>query len=826
MRTKRSDSRIIRRRRFAVAIVASGLVLGGGLPASAQLDLASSRLVHQGTPGVIGTLEADDRFGSPLARGDFNGDGIMDLAVGSVGEDLGGLNADAGAVLVFYGGKAGALGGVLSTEVWVGTNIGWPMLLPVLGFGETMAAGDFDGDGFDELAIGMPQASAGGFKDAGVVWILKGAETGLQAAAAIQRLWAEFVDFEGDTVAMSPAAGLRFGAGLAVGDLNGDGTDDLAVGVPGFSFFLSVEQEEGAVQLFLGSAQGLEVPLSDANANGRYTTASWGAGLTDFDHLGEVLATGDFDGDGVDDLAMGLPNREWNGMDGAGVVRFAFGSVSGLEGTLSDRFAIVTDQEQRRLGTSLAVADFNQDGFDDVAMGAPGESFGGSSMDSGAVYLTYGTAQGLDPLLPNMRRFLYEPDLLDLGRALTVGDFDQNGWPDLAATTTVEEDPTAAGAVAVYLGEPTSTRPGLQIRATQIVQQGESGVVGLAQSGDDFGRVLVAGDFDHDGIDDLVVGANDRISGRVGAGSATLVPGRDGLCVADAESMCLRDGRFRVRVNFETAAGDTGSGQVVPQGSDDSGLFWFFNGNNWEMLVKVLNGCPINDRFWVLSAATTDVGFDLEVEDLLAESNKSFSNPVGQAASATIDIDALNTCLPIDLEGASALVEAGEALGDLALGDQVLRGEALREKNAFLARYAAARVGTTVTQREPTAETAAGVGTCVPSPGTLCLLENRFAVTVRWTVDEDDGRGAVVPVVSPDAGLFWFFDEDNWEMLVKMVDGCSVTGSFWVFAAATTDVGYVMSVLDTMSGQEVTYTNQQGVLAPAITDTSAFETCS
>lgn len=59
-----------------------------------------------------------------------------------------------------------------------------------------------------------------------------------------------------------------------------------------------------------------------------------------------------------------------------------------------------------------------------------------------------------------------------------------------------------------------------------------------------------------------------------------------------------------------------------------------------------------------------------------------------------------------------------------------------------------------------------------------------------------------------------------------MVDGCGFNGAFWVFAAATTNVGYEMIVTDTVSGAEVTYFNAEGVLAPAITDTSAFQTCS
>lgn len=118
-------------------------------------------------------------------------------------------------------------------------------------------------------------------------------------------------------------------------------------------------------------------------------------------------------------------------------------------------------------------------------------------------------------------------------------------------------------------------------------------------------------------------------------------------------------------------------------------------------------------------------------------------------------------------------------------------------------------------------------GGCTPTDTSLCLLDGRFRVEVEWLdFNFDTGSGHVVELgsfASGDSGLFWFFDQDNWEMLVKMVDACnSPFESFWVFAAATTTVEYTLRITDTESGAVHEYVNFLGQAAPALTDTEAF----
>ena len=120
-------------------------------------------------------------------------------------------------------------------------------------------------------------------------------------------------------------------------------------------------------------------------------------------------------------------------------------------------------------------------------------------------------------------------------------------------------------------------------------------------------------------------------------------PGDTGNCIADADTLCLNNNRFQVEVVWNTAT-SSDNAIVVPGGTGDSSNFWFFSANNWELLFKVLDGCGINDRFWVFFAATTDVGFTATVTDTQTGTVQQYSNPLGQAANAVTDTDAFATC--------------------------------------------------------------------------------------------------------------------------------------------------------------------------------------
>jgi len=112
-----------------------------------------------------------------------------------------------------------------------------------------------------------------------------------------------------------------------------------------------------------------------------------------------------------------------------------------------------------------------------------------------------------------------------------------------------------------------------------------------------------------------------------------------------------------------------------------------------------------------------------------------------------------------------------------------------------------------------------------PDDSALAFLGGRFRATVEWRTQRGgSGRGHAVPFTDR-AGLFWFFNEENLEMLIKMLDGCDVNGHFWVFFAATTNVELTVTVVDTETGKRHEYHNDLGHAADPVLDTAAFATC-
>jgi hypothetical protein len=116
-----------------------------------------------------------------------------------------------------------------------------------------------------------------------------------------------------------------------------------------------------------------------------------------------------------------------------------------------------------------------------------------------------------------------------------------------------------------------------------------------------------------------------------------------GDCTPSDTVMCLRNGRFSISVEWADEHGATGVGHAVPA-TDDSGLFWFFSNSNMELLIKVLDGCLINDRYWVFFAGTTDQAFTVTVKDLESSQMVEYTNPLKNPADAVTDTSAFATC--------------------------------------------------------------------------------------------------------------------------------------------------------------------------------------
>jgi hypothetical protein len=416
------------------------------------------------------TPEAYDGFGGVLASGDFNNDGFADLAASALGEDVGSV-PNAGAVSVLYGSATGltSSGGQLFTQV--GDT---PEAYDA--FGDALAVGDFNHDGFADLAASAPMEDVGSVADAGAVSVLYGSATGLTSTGG--QLFAQ--------VGGTPEEGDAFGWALAAGDFNHDGAADLAAGAQ-WEAVGSVE-EAGAVSVLYGSAAGL------TSTGGQLFTQVGGAAELE-DRFGSALAAGDFNHDGAADLAAGAPGESFDIAGEAGAVSVLYGSATGLSRTGGQLFSQVggTPEDTDMFGSALAAGDFNHDGAADLAAGAPMEDVG-SVAEAGAVSVLYGSATGLSrtggQLFSQVGGIAEEGDMF--GSALAAGDFNHDGAADLAAGAPDEDVGSVAdaGAVSVLYG----SAAGLSRTGGQLVTQNSAGVPDYAEAGDGFGGALAAGD--------------------------------------------------------------------------------------------------------------------------------------------------------------------------------------------------------------------------------------------------------------------------------------------------------------------------------------------
>ena len=366
------------------------------------LTAAGSQLWSQDSPGVADVAEPDDEFGDALTTGDFNGDARADLAIGVPGE-----NDFAGVAQVLYG-SAGRLTAA-GSQRWSQDSPGIASVAePNDQFGFSLAAGDFNGDARADLAIAAPGEDG----LAGVVQVLYGSVDGL--AAAGDQLWSQDSPGVGDS-----AEADFFGEALTAGDFNDDSFVDLAVGVPFED--LGAIHFAGVVHVLYGSAGGL-------TAAGSQLWSQDSPGVADVaepdDEFGDALTTGDFNGDGAADLAIGASGEN----NFAGVAQVLYGSAGGLTAAGSQRWSQnspgIADVAEGSdgFGRALAAGDFNGDARADLAIGVPGEN-----NFAGAVHVLYGSAGRL-PAAGSQRWSQDSPGIADVAE-----DFDSFG-ESLAAT--------------------------------------------------------------------------------------------------------------------------------------------------------------------------------------------------------------------------------------------------------------------------------------------------------------------------------------------------------------------------------------------------------
>jgi hypothetical protein len=473
-------------------------------------SVAAAVLAGTGVAVATGSTPAAAASCAGTAPSDFNGDGISDAAIGQPDP----FNEHAGFVHIIYGTRAGltadAHGSALDDQLLSAAGASFT-------FGDALATGDFNGDGCTDLAVGDQTAKVGGAVQAGAVHVFYGSKFGLTDTGQ---------SLTSAAAGVTPQTYQYFGESLTTGDLNGDGTADLVVGDP--------YAGGGSIYVYPGSRTA---PLSTA---ARYRQGDGTVPGTDEanDEFGDALATGDFDGDGLSDLAVGDDNEG----NGEGAVMVLRGSATGALLTSVGRqtwnqgsSGIVGVREPHEFfGSSLATGDFNGDSHVDLAIGVPEESVNGVGL-AGMVNVIYSAAtdglasQGNQGITANQGALGGATSNALFGYSLAAGDFDGDRFTDLAVGSPdrTVRNADGAGAVSVLTG----TTDGLNTSGAVTWTQGTAGVYGTPQSYDDFGSGLTALRTTSAVRDDLLIGVDHEIlngtcpdGGNGGTGLAEFLP--------------------------------------------------------------------------------------------------------------------------------------------------------------------------------------------------------------------------------------------------------------------------------------------------------------
>lgn len=433
------------------------------------------------------------------------------------------------------------------------------------GAGYALATGDINGDGKGDLIIGARHADAGERNDVGKTYVIFGA-VDLPSA----------LDLSSDPpglVVIGRAPDDRSGYAVAAADLNGDGNDDLIISAPGadpanpdwaddgatLTLENAVRSEAGETYVIFGG-EGLPSVIDLTTASADVTIA----GAASSDRSGSALATGDLNGDDTDDLIIAAPYADASNRSAAGAAYVIFGGTglpSAIDLSSSTGFTLHGGAAYDYSGSAVASADLNEDGVDDLVVGAPGAD-AAAGEEAGKTYVLYGS-----PDLSGTFDLNESPADVTIaggnahdrsGRTLAAGDVNADGRADLvigAPGADAPDDRSAAGAVYVFYGGSLPESIDLSVGGADLVLLGDDEF-------DRAGEALAVGDATGDGLSDLIVGAPaaDPAAG-LSAGETYLVHGRTDLpALLDLDStpadLTLFGGQGGDRSGSAVVAGD------------------------------------------------------------------------------------------------------------------------------------------------------------------------------------------------------------------------------------------------------------------------------
>ena len=263
-------------------------------------------------------------------------------------------------------------------------------------------------------------------------------------------------------------------------------------------------------------------------------------------------------------------------------------------------------------------------------------------------------------------------------------------------------------------------------------------------------------------------------------------------CAEGAPRLVLGGGRFEVCSIWTSFSGARGAGVPVPL-TADSGGFWFFSPENLELIVKVLDGCGTNQSYWLFAAGLTNVEVTLGIVDTWTGRTWIRDTNLATPFPPIQDIEALDGC------GASPPIAQPQEIHlatALANGGQPVRSDSASSSN------------------------------CVADSTHACLQGGRFRVSASYATGSGQaGEATIFPLGSESAAL-WFFDQENLELFVKVIDACAEFDRFWVFSAGLTNLFVRLRVEDTDSGEVQLYENPLDRAFEPILDISTFDSCS
>ncbi|WRZ91650.1 VCBS repeat-containing protein [Streptomyces sp. NBC_01007] len=431
------------------------------------------------------TATAADSATVPQA--DFNGDHIGDVALSAHGASVSG-HAGAGQIVALYGTATGVSSAKRSTISQNTTGVPGTAEAGD-GFGGETAYADFNGDGYDDLAVASPWEKVGNDTDGGGLAILWGSANGLTGKSA-------------DVPDPAPSSHDFWGKDLAAGDFDGDGKADLAIG-----------SSSSTIYVYKGG-------FSTAGAPGGRTTIKppiqSGTNGSPFGPLS--LTAGDVNGDGRTDLIVdGFETRTATGWN---TNYFVPGTASGLS---------VASARALKSGVITAVGDINGDGFGDIVSGAGWDSLTDEGLEvpdaatGGQVNITYGSASGpagtsrINQNTGNVPGAAEKGD--DFGYELDMGDVNGDGYQDLVVSAPNEDidGVSNTGMVTVLYGSAAGVNVG---SGAQAFAQNTAGVPGNDEKNDMFGTDVKLDDVTGDGKADLIVGSYEN----AGDGQITYLP--------------------------------------------------------------------------------------------------------------------------------------------------------------------------------------------------------------------------------------------------------------------------------------------------------------